>query len=144
MRRRISIRSACGSATSSSCGMPLDAGDHRCTGRLIGPITSRRSSGSSFADSSVEPTRPTATAALGLGRVKTPSEKGRGTILVQRRPGIAVVGSEEGRPSVVRLVGRSVLACRTPRTEVRTARPQARIAAISTLLPTMFMTRVRL
>ena len=65
-------------------------------------------------------------------------------MLVQRGPGIAVVGSEERRPGVVPLVGRFVLACRTPRMSVRAARPQARIAAISTLLPTMFVTRVGL
>jgi hypothetical protein len=38
----------------------------------------------------------------------------------------------------------TVLACLTPRMDVTAARPQALIAAISDLLPTMFMTRVRL
>ena len=38
----------------------------------------------------------------------------------------------------------AVLACLTPKMYGTTTRPQALIAAISTLLPTMFMTRVRL
>jgi hypothetical protein len=38
----------------------------------------------------------------------------------------------------------AVLACLTSRMSVTAARPQALIAAISNLLPTRFMTRVRL
>ena len=38
----------------------------------------------------------------------------------------------------------AVLACLTPRMYVTAARPQALSAALSNLLPTMFMTRVRL
>jgi hypothetical protein len=45
----------------------------------------------------------------------------------------------ERRWSVVRR-----LACLTPRMYVTAARPHALIAAISNLLPTMLMTRVRL
>ena len=75
MRRRISVRSSCGSATSSSCGMTLEAGDHRCTGRLIGPYHVAQVLGIELRDTSVEPTRstnialyrPTVTAAWGQG-----------------------------------------------------------------------------
>jgi hypothetical protein len=61
----------------------------------------------------------------------------RGTIVEDR--GLAVVGPEERARS-----GCAVLACRTPKMSVTAARPQALIATISNLLPTMFMTRVRL
>ena len=54
--------------------------------------------------------------------------------------GIAIVGPEERRRSVVRGPGLSD----APRMYVTAARPQALIAAISNLLATMFMTRVRL
>jgi hypothetical protein len=51
----------------------------------------------------------------------------------------AVVGPEERRPSVVRRPGLS-----DAEDGVMAARPQALIAAISDLLPTMLMTRVRM
>jgi hypothetical protein len=58
---------------------------------------------------------------------------------MQRRPGMRGLERTSGDGAWC-----AVLACLTPRMHVMAARPQALIAAISDLLPTMLMTRVRL
>ena len=61
-------------------------------------------------------------------------------MVVQRRPGKC--GCWTGGAETEAWC--AVLACLPPRMSETAARPQARIAAISNLRPTMFMTRVRL